>query len=79
MVVERELEAAGTSRLDVGRETFLKKVWEWKSKSGGIITQQLRRLGSSCDWSRERFTMDAGLSRAVTKVFVELYKQGLIY
>ena len=79
MVVERELEAAGTSRQAVGRTAFLDKVWEWKAQSGGIITEQLRRLGCSCDWSRERFTMDEGLSRAVTKVFVELYKQGLIY
>ncbi len=79
MVVERELEAAGTSRKEVGRAAFLDKVWDWKAQYGGIITQQLRRLGSSCDWSRERFTMDEGLSRAVTKVFVELYKQGLIY
>ena len=79
MVVERELEAVGTSRKEVGRESFLEKVWEWKEKSGGTIVNQLRRLGCSCDWSRERFTMDDGLSRAVTKVFVELYKQGLIY
>ena len=79
MVVERELEASGTSRREVGRADFLEKVWEWKEKSGGIIVNQLRRLGCSCDWSRERFTMDEGLSRAVTKVFVELYKQGLIY
>ena len=79
MVVERELEAAGTSRQAVGRTAFLDKVWEWKAKSGGIITEQLRRLGCSCDWTRERFTMDEGLSRAVTKVFVALYKQGLIY
>ncbi len=79
MVVERELEAAGTSRQDVGRSAFLDKVWQWKEQSGGIITEQLRRLGCSCDWSRERFTMDDGLSCAVTRVFVELYRQGLIY
>ena len=79
MVVERELEAAGTSRKEVGRAGFLDKVWEWKEESGGTIVNQLRRLGCSCDWSRERFTMDEGLSRAVTKVFVELYRQGLIY
>ncbi len=62
-----------------GREKFLETVWEWKAESGGTITRQLRRLGASCDWSRERFTMDEGLSEAVLKVFVELYRQGLIY
>jgi valyl-tRNA synthetase len=79
MVVERMLEAEGVKRRELGREKFLEKVWEWKDESGGTITDQLRRLGASCDWSRERFTMDEGLSRAVLKVFVTLYKQGLIY
>lgn len=79
MVVERQLDAQGINRRDLGREKFLEKVWEWKGESGGNITNQLRRLGASCDWSRERFTMDDGLSRAVLKVFVELYKQGLMY
>jgi valyl-tRNA synthetase len=68
-----------TDRRTMGREAFLKRVWEWKAESGGIISQQLRRLGASCDWSRERFTMDEGLSKAVLKVFVQLYKEGLIY
>ena len=63
----------------MGREAFVKRIWEWKEQSGGTITSQLKRLGASCDWSRERFTMDEGLSKAVTKVFVELYRQGLIY
>jgi valyl-tRNA synthetase len=79
MVVERQLDQAGTSRHALGREGFVKRVWEWKEESGGTITRQLRRLGSSCDWSRERFTMDEGLSKAVLKVFVDLYKDGLIY
>jgi valyl-tRNA synthetase len=80
MVVERQLlEAQQPGRLALGREKFLERVWEWKAKSGGAITEQLKRLGASCDWVRERFTLDEGLSRAVTKVFVELYKQGLIY
>ena len=79
MVVERMLEEEGISRQDLGRDEFVKRVWEWKDQSGGIITGQLRRLGASCDWSRERFTMDEGLSKAVIKVFVALYKQGLIY
>ncbi|MDF1737166.1 MAG: valine--tRNA ligase [Minwuia sp.] len=79
MVVERMLGAEGISRHDLGRETFVDKVWEWKAESGGTITNQLRRLGASCDWSRERFTMDEGLSAAVTKVFVELYRENLIY
>lgn len=79
MVVERQLEAAGHDRREMGREKFLEKVWQWKEESGGTITRQLRRLGASCDWSRERFTMDEGLSRAVLKVFVQLYKEGLIY
>ena len=80
MVVERLLQKENkTDRRTMGREAFLKRVWEWKAESGGIISQQLRRLGASCDWSRERFTMDEGLSRAVLKVFVQLYKEGLIY
>ncbi len=80
MVVERQLAEAGNqSRRDMGREAFVAKVWEWKAKSGGVIVNQLRRLGASCDWSRERFTLDEGLSAAVRKVFVTLYKQKLIY
>ncbi len=80
MVVERMLmETQQPSRRDMGREKFLEKVWEWKGQSGGTILNQLKRLGASCDWSRERFTMDEGLSRAVLKVFVQLYKEGLIY
>ena len=80
MVVERQLAAAGNiGRRDMGREEFIAKVWEWKAQSGGTITNQLRRLGASCDWSRERFTLDEGLSAAVRKVFVTLHKQGLIY
>ncbi len=79
MVVERQLNAAGSSRTDLGREAFVRRVWEWKAESGGTIAQQLRRLGASVDWSRERFTMDEGLSEAVTEVFVRLYEEGLIY
>ena len=79
MVVERQLAAEGKSRHDLGREAFVDKVWEWKERSGGTITQQLRRMGASLDWSRERFTMDEGLSHAVREVFVRLYEQGLIY
>src|ERR1700761_4503440 len=80
MVVERQLmERQEPGRRDMGREAFLKRVWEWKAESGGTIVNQLKRLGASCDWSRERFTMDEGLSRAVLKVFVELYREGLIY
>jgi valyl-tRNA synthetase len=79
MVVERQLAAQKLNRRDMGREKFLKKVWEWKAESGDMITRQLRRLGASCDWSRERFTMDEGLNAAVRKVFVTLYKEGLIY
>jgi valyl-tRNA synthetase len=80
MVVERQLmERQEKSRREMGREAFLKRVWEWKAESGGTIVNQLKRLGASCDWSRERFTMDEGLSRAVLKVFVELYRAGLIY
>jgi len=79
IVVERQLDAQGVSRHDLGREKFLDKVWEWKEHSGSTITRQMRRLGTSPDWSRERFTMDAGLSKAVTEVFVRLYREGLIY
>ncbi|MBG13266.1 MAG: valine--tRNA ligase [Alcanivorax sp.] len=79
MVVERRLAAEGTDRHQLGRERFLDKVWEWKAESGGTITQQLRRMGSSVDWSRERFTMDDGLSNAVREVFVRLHSEGLIY
>ncbi len=79
IVVERQLDAQGISRHDLGREKFLEKVWEWKEYSGGTITRQMRRLGASCDWSRERFTMDAGLSKIVTETFVRLYREGLIY
>ena len=79
MVVERQLAADGTSRTELGREAFVGKVWEWKESSGGTIGEQLRRLGASLDWSRERFTMDEGLSEAVLDVFVRLYDEGLIY
>lgn len=79
IVVERQLERDGISRHDLGRDKFLEKVWEWKAYSGGTITQQMRRLGSSCDWTRERFTMDEGLSKTVTESFVRLYNEGLIY
>ena len=79
MLVERQLENEGVKRHDIGRDAFIDKVWEWKAKSGGTITQQLRRLGASTDWSRERFTMDPGLSEAVQTVFITLYEQGLIY
>jgi valyl-tRNA synthetase len=79
MVVERLLGTEGVSRQSLGREAFLERVWQWKAESGGTITRQLRRLGASLDWPRERFTMDAGLSEAVREVFVTLYRQGLIY
>ncbi len=80
MVVERQLAAQGNvGRRDMGRDAFVAKVWEWKAESGGTIVQQLRRLGASCDWSRERFTLDEGLNAAVRKVFVELHRKGLIY
>jgi len=79
IVVERQLDAQGISRHDLGREKFLEKVWEWKDYSGNTITRQMRRLGTSPDWSRERFTMDAGLSKTVTETFVRLYREGLIY
>lgn len=79
MVVERQLDAQGTSRHDLGREEFLERVWKWKEESGGTIVGQMKRLGTTPDWPRERFTMDEGLSKAVRKVFVQLYKDGLIY
>ena len=80
MVVERQLAAAGNvGRREMGREAFVEKIWQWKAESGGTIVRQLRRLGASCDWSRERFTLDEGLSAAVRKVFVTLHKQNLIY
>ncbi|MEJ6790610.1 valine--tRNA ligase [Brevundimonas sp. BR2-1] len=80
MVVERQLAAAGNvGRRDMGRDAFVAKVWEWKAESGGTIVRQLRRLGASCDWSRERFTLDEGLNAAVRKVFVQLHRDGLIY
>ncbi len=79
VVVERQLAAEGKTKEDLGREAFVARVWEWKEESGGTIIRQLKRLGASCDWSRERFTMDEGLSRAVREVFVRLYDEGLIY
>ncbi|WP_405223778.1 valine--tRNA ligase [Lentisalinibacter sediminis] len=79
MVVERQLNAEGLTRHDLGREAFVERVWQWKAESGGTISEQLARLGASVDWSRERFTMDEGLSEAVTEVFVRLYDEGLIY
>ncbi|MEY2700765.1 MAG: hypothetical protein RIQ52_1520 [Pseudomonadota bacterium] len=79
MVVERQLAASGQTRHDLGREAFVDRIWEWKAESGGSITRQLRRMGAALDWSRERFTMDDGLSAAVRKVFVQLYEEGLIY
>jgi len=79
IVVERQLDQQHIRRRDLGREAFLERVWKWKEESGSVISRQMRRLGASCDWSRERFTMDAGLSRAVTEVFVRLYEEDLIY
>ncbi len=79
MVVERQLEGEGRTRLELGREAFVARVWDWKEHSGGTITQQLRRMGASLDWDRERFTMDEGLSAAVQEVFIRLYDEGLIY
>ncbi|WP_238296136.1 class I tRNA ligase family protein, partial [Methylobacterium soli] len=80
MVVERRLAETGApDRRSLGREAFVERVWAWKAESGGAIVNQLKRLGASCDWSRERFTMDEGLSAAVLKVFVDLHAQGLIY
>jgi valyl-tRNA synthetase len=78
-VVERELRKEGKTRHDLGREAFVERVWSWKKEYGGIILNQIRRIGSSCDWSRERFTLDEGLSKAVREVFVSLYEEGLIY
>jgi len=79
VILDRQLEAEGTTRHDLGREAFLRRAWAWKEESGGTIIRQLKRLGASCDWSRLRFTMDAGLSRAVREAFVRLYDEGLIY
>jgi valyl-tRNA synthetase len=79
MVVERQLNAQGLHRIELGREAFVARVWEWKNKSGGLIANQLRRLGASVDWRRDKFTMDPELSRSVTEVFVRLYREGLIY
>jgi valyl-tRNA synthetase len=79
IVVERQLDQQDIDRRDLGREVFVQRVWQWKEESGSIISRQMRRMGASCDWSRERFTMDPGLSRAVTEVFVRLYREGLIY
>ncbi|MEC9314347.1 MAG: class I tRNA ligase family protein, partial [Pseudomonadota bacterium] len=79
MVVERQLNAQDKTRHDLGRDKFIERIWEWKEESGGNITRQLRRLGSSLDWSRNRFTMDDELSEAVKQVFVRLYDEGLIY
>ena len=79
MVVERQLNAAGLSRIELGRDAFIERIWQWKEQSGGQIANQMRRLGASVDWQRDRFTMDPGLSRAVTEVFVRLYQEGLIY
>ena len=79
MVVERQLAAQKQSRHDLGREKFLERVWQWKAESGNTITRQMRRLGTSVDWSRDRFTMDPDLSRAVTEAFVRLHDEGLIY
>ena len=79
IVVERQLEAQGVSPQGLGRDAFIERVWQWKEQSGSTITRQMRRLGASCDWKRERFTMDEGLSRAVTEVFVRLHEQGLVY
>ena len=80
MVVERKIAAEeGKTRQDYGRDAFINKIWEWKEESGGTITRQMRRLGDSVDWDRERFTMDEGLSRAVQEVFIRLYQEDLIY
>lgn len=79
MVVEKMLTAQGVKRQEIGREAFVDKVWDWKQQYGGFITQQLRRLGASCDWSREAFTLDENLSTAVAEAFIRLYDKGLIY
>ena len=78
-VVEKQLAARGRDRHELGREAFVARVWQWRAESGGQIINQLKRLGASCDWERERFTMDEGLSQAVREVFVSLYEDGLIY
>lgn len=78
-VVEKKIASQGLDRHQLGRKNFIETVWEWRSEYGGAIINQLKRLGASCDWSRERFTMDEGLSQAVRKVFVQLYEEGLIY
>jgi valyl-tRNA synthetase len=77
--IVEQMAKEGVDKRDIGREAFLERAWEWKRQYGGTIVEQLKKLGSSCDWPRERFTMDAGCNRAVTKVFVELYHKGLIY
>jgi valyl-tRNA synthetase len=79
LMVEKMLQEEGTSRQTIGRDEFLRRTWAWKEQYGGAITQQLRRIGASCDWDRERFTLDPGLSNAVQHVFITLYEQGLIY
>jgi valyl-tRNA synthetase len=79
MVVERQLASEGIKRTDLGRDEFERRVWQWKEESGGTIKKQMIRIGASCDWSRERFTLDPGLSRAVRETFVRLYEKGLIY
>ncbi|SMG62775.1 valyl-tRNA synthetase, partial [methanotrophic bacterial endosymbiont of Bathymodiolus sp.] len=79
MVIERLINQEGKTRHDYGRDKFIERIWDWKEESGGTITKQLRRMGASLDWSRERFTMDDGLSEAVKEVFVSLYEEGLIY
>jgi valyl-tRNA synthetase len=79
VILERLLAAEGKTKEDLGRDGYLARAWQWKEESGGQIVRQLRRLGASCDWSRERFTMDAGLSRAVRESFVRLWEEGLIY
>ncbi len=78
-VVEKALVKEGINRRELGRERFVERVWQWKEQYGGIITLQIRRMGASCDWTRERFTLDQGLSRAVREAFVRLYEKGLIY
>jgi valyl-tRNA synthetase len=78
-VVERQLAAEKTTRHELGRDKFIERVWQWKTDKGGAIIQQLKRMGASCDWDRERFTMDEGLSKAVREVFVRLFNEGLIY
>ena len=79
MVVERQLTEKNINRRDLGRDGFIEKIWEWKAESGGMIHKQLRRLGASADWQRERFTMDDGLTAAVIKTFVQMHREGLIY